>query len=943
MTIDRRDLLKIGLTAAGGLLTTVSTTQAAQAAPVPYLPNRAPLQPAAFLRLPPGATRPRGWLATQLQRQVDGMCGRYAQVSHFLRYDDTGWIRSELGGWEEVPYWLRGYVDMAYVSADPTALSTARRWIDGVLATQADDGFFGPRALRTSLNGHADLWPHMPMLHAIRSHADYTDDGRVNPFLLKFFDFVNRQPNGVFRDGWGTWRWADTIDVVHWLYNRTGERFLIDLVHKIHANSANWMNGLPNLHNVNIAQGFREPAHYWVFTGDTAHRNATYDVYGTVQNTYGQFPGGGFAGDENARPGFGDPRQGFETCGIVEYMQSHEILTRITGDPVWSDRTEELAFNMLPAALDPLGRAIHYVTSANSVDLDNRPKTLGQFQNGFAMQSYRPGVDQYRCCPHNYGMGWPYYVEEMWLATPDGGLCASLYGPCVVSAKVAGGSNVTITESTGYPFADTITLTLQLGTPVAFPLVLRIPAWCSAPEVRVNGAPVTAAGGPRFATVRRTWSNGDTVTLRLPMQVRKRVWPAQRNAASIYYGPLGLSLRITENWVQTGGSAQWPEYDVHAGSAWNYGLAPNPSYSVSTGGNTNDPFTVANAPVRITTQAQRIPQWQADSQNVITPLQDGPVAATTPIEQVTLIPMGAARLRVTSFPQTGGTKPWVPAGAAFRLQNRHSGKVLGVDGMSTGNSANVVQFDDNGTADHLWRIVDAGSGTIKVYNVHSGKVLAVENMSKDNSARIQQFDDVGTPDHLWRLIDTGDGYLRLKNVNSGKVVGVAGMSTGNSAQVVQFDDNGSADHDWRLIPDGTVKLRNMNSGKVLAVENMSKDNSARVQQFSDVGTPDHKWEFLPGANGYFRIRNQHSGKVLAVDGMSTADSAQVVQFDDNGAADHLWRIRVLPDGGGALRIQNAHSGKVLAVHHASTDDSANVEQFQDNGTPDHNWMIIPGA
>ncbi len=145
--------------------------------------------------------------------------------------------------------------------------------------------------------------------------------------------------------------------------------------------------------------------------------------------SYGQFPGGGFAGDENARAGFGDPRQGFETCGIVEFMASHQLLGRITGDPVWADRCEDLAFNSLPAALDPDGKGVHYITSANSVDLDNTPKTQGQFQNGFAMQAYMPGVDQYRCCPHNYGMGWPYFTEELWLATPDNGLAAAMYAP----------------------------------------------------------------------------------------------------------------------------------------------------------------------------------------------------------------------------------------------------------------------------------------------------------------------------------------------------------------------------------------------------------------------------------------------------------------------------------------------------------------------------------
>ncbi|MDQ7903963.1 RICIN domain-containing protein [Phytohabitans sp. ZYX-F-186] len=902
--------------------------------------NRAPLRPAAYLRLPPGAVRARGWLSTQLARQVTGLNGRLDQASHFLRYGSTGWTDPSLGGWEEVPYWLRGLVDLGYVTGDPTVLDTARRWMEGVLATQAADGFFGPSALRTSLNGHADLWPHMPMLHALRSHAEYTGDTRVEAFLTRFFQYTNAQPAAVFRDGWGTWRWGDTIDVVYWLYNRTGDGFLLDLVRRIHANAASWSGGLPNFHNVNVAQGFREPAQFWVLSGVDADRAATYDLYDAIQRDYGQFPGGGFAGDENMRPALVDPRQGFETCGIVEYMLSHEILTRITGDPVWGDRTEELAFNSLPAALDPSGRAVHYVTSANSVDLDNAAKTQGQYSNAFAMQSYRAGVDQYRCCPHNYGMGWPYYVEEMWLSTPDGGLCAALLGPSTVTARVGTGVPVTVTEETGYPFTDTVTFRLRTPSAVGFPFSARIPGWCLDPELRINGAVVAAGPGPRYVTVHRTWQDGDTITLRLPMRPVVRTWPRQHNAVSVHYGALAFSLRIGEEWVRTGGTDQFPEYDVHAGSPWNYGLVPGVPIAVTTGGSLTDPFTVANAPVLLTASGQRIAAWQADQQRVAAPLQDGPVASTAPVEQVTLVPMGAARLRVTSFPQTGGTRAWRRPGAAFRIWNKHSGKVLGVDRMSVDDSANVVQFADNGTADHLWRILDAGGGFVKLQCANSGKVLAVEGMSTANSARVQQFADVGTADQRWQLVDSGDGHFRLRNLGSGKVLGVAGMSTADSAQVVQYDDNGTADHEWRLVPDGPVKILNGHSGKVLAVEGMSTVNSARVQQYADTGTPDHVWTFLPSGDGWYRIRNQHSGKVLAVHGMSTADSAQVVQYDDNGTADHEWRLRVVAGGPGTLRIQNRHSGKVLAVHGMSTSDSANVEQYQDNGTPDHNWSIL---
>ncbi len=206
----------------------------------------------------------------------------------------------------------------------------------------------------------------------------------------------------------------------------------------MHTLGADWTGPTPSRHNVNIAQGFREPAQYAQVTGDAELTRATYRAYDRVMDVYGQFPGGGMAGDENYRPGFTDPRQGFETCGIVEFMASHELLTRITGDPVWADRCEDLAFNMLPASLDPQGRAIHYITSANSVDLDNRPKTQGQFQNGFAMQAFSPPSTSTAAAHTTTAWAGPYFTEELWLATPDGGLAASMYAPSRVRARSRG-------------------------------------------------------------------------------------------------------------------------------------------------------------------------------------------------------------------------------------------------------------------------------------------------------------------------------------------------------------------------------------------------------------------------------------------------------------------------------------------------------------------------
>ncbi|MGW2960881.1 beta-L-arabinofuranosidase domain-containing protein, partial [Streptomyces sp. NPDC001220] len=779
MPLNRRQFVTSALTAAGasGLpLPMAGTARAARGtrsadaaassrvAPAPgglYSPNVAPLAPTAFLRLPPGAVTARGWLDTRLHQQLAGLCGQYAAISHFLVMSESGWVHPDRTGWEEVPYWLRGYVDLAILTKDATALAAVRQWIDAIVATRQSDGWFGPTALRTSLGGGPDFWPFLPLTWALRNWQEYSGDSRIVPLLTGFFRFMNAQGPSAFNQSWVSVRWGDGLDTVFWLYNRTGDSFLLSLADKIHTNGANWVDNLPSLHNVNIAQGFREPAQYALRSPSTALTQAAYQNYTSVMTSYGQFPGGGFAGDENARPGFGDPRQGFETCGIVEFMASHQLLTRITGDAVWSDRCEDLAFNSLPAALDPSGKGIHYITSANSVDLDDSAKTQGQFQNNFAMQAFMPGVDQYRCCPHNYGMGWPYFTEELWLATPDNGLAAAMYAPSQVTAKVADGTTVTVTETTDYPFGETVTLTVSTPKPLAFPLYLRIPGWCGSPQLTVAGAAASASAGPSWTVVRRTWNNGDTVTLHFPQSTVLRTWTGNHGVTAVDRGPLTYSLSIGESYVQYGGTSQFPQYEVHATTAWNYGLAPNDgtwTFSRSDGTLPADPFSRDTTPVRITAPARKIAEWQADGQHVVSPVQDSPARSTAAVETVTLIPMGAARLRISAFPTAAPTgHPWQPVAVYRLIRNKNSGKVMGVDLMSTADSAHVVQFDDNGTADHLWQLIDNGDGWYRIRNKNSGKVMGVDLMSTADSAHVVQFDDNGTADHLWQLIDNGDG------------------------------------------------------------------------------------------------------------------------------------------------------------------------------------------
>ncbi|CAF2088320.1 unnamed protein product [Rotaria magnacalcarata] len=630
-----------------------------------YYPNRAPLQPVPFQKLPPGSIKPDGWLLGQLRSQINGLNGKLSEISDYLVYDQCGWVDPTKSAWEELPYWLRGFADLAFVTGDQTTLALANRWIDGILSSQQADGWFGPNDLRTSLEGGPDLWPAMPLLNVFRSFYEYTNDARVIPFLVKYFQFINQQPAAVFPRGWSYTRWADNIDTIIWLYNRTTDTdWLLDLIHKIHSNSADWLSGLPTWHNVNIAQGFREPALYSLVANppDSRFLLATYDDYQKVMNQYGQFPGGGFAGDENCRTGYGDPRQGIETCGVVEFMNSFEILTRITGDALWADRCETLAFNTLPAAFDPIvGRGTHYITCANCIQLDDQTKTQQQFQNNFPMLAYKPGVHQYRCCTHNHGMGWPYYAEEAWLATYDGGLCASLYVSNQVTALVGpnDGTQVTIIEETDYPFDGTVKFRFQLSTPTQFKLYLRVPCWCrKAPTLSLNGQILFNEKTPNngsYLIVDRLWVDDDALTFTIPLSLRIQTWTSNHSAVSLSYGSLTFSLGISEQYNRIGGTDDWPEFEVIPKSNWNYGLVMASSNEwlikrkkIKNG--SQNLFTKDTIPLNLEVRARRIPEWQADSQNVVGLLPQSPVHSQESDEILTLIPMGAARLRITTFP-----------------------------------------------------------------------------------------------------------------------------------------------------------------------------------------------------------------------------------------------------------------------------------------------------
>ncbi len=661
-----------------------------------YISNRAPLKPSALIKLPVGSVKPEGFLKEYLVRQKNGLTGHLGEISAWLQKEDNAWLSKDGEGdwgWEEVPYWLKGYANIGYLLEDQQMIEEAKVWLEGTMNSQRADGNFGPKHFDGE---NQDFWANMIMLYCLQSYYEYSQDERVLDLMTKYFKFQMTVPDEHFLNGyWQKLRGGDNLRSVFWLYNRTGEPFLLELAEKLHRNTSDWVGRGHDLedihnyyevrdggevpdwyrdqidwHNVNHAQAFREPAQYYLLSHDDSHLKATYENFDIIRAHFGQVPGGMFGSDENARPGYADPRQGVETCGMVEQMNSDEHLLRITGDPFWADHAEEVAYNTYPAAVMPDFKSLHYITSPNMALLDAENHAPGIANSGpFLMMNPFSS----RCCQHNHSQGWPYFVENLWMATPDNGLVAAIYGPSNVTAKVGAGQEVTIQETTHYPFRGQLEFTVETVQPTAFPLYLRIPAWTTDAAVSVNGKTVKEnVKGAGYVKLAREWKSGDKVSLSLSMEVEVKTWENNNNSFSVSRGPLTYSLQIGEDyirkesdetaiwdskWQEGVDTKKWPSWEIRPTTDWNYTLVldkNNPAASLEVEERpwpeSDFPFTPDEVPVLIKAKGKQIPQWTLDQYGLVGELKDLPVSSDQLETDVTLIPMGAARLRITAFP-----------------------------------------------------------------------------------------------------------------------------------------------------------------------------------------------------------------------------------------------------------------------------------------------------
>ena len=648
-----------------------------------YIPNRSPLSESRYMELPLGAIKPEGWLKLQLQAQVTGLTGHLDEVYPNVVGARNAWLGGDGDAWERGPYWIDGLLPLAYILDDGNLKAKAQVWVEAILGSQKEDGYFGPDIDRDpepglQRNNSHDWWPKMVALKIIKQYYMATRDDRVIPFLDRYFRYQLKMLPKYPLDNWTFWgaqRGGDNLEVVLWLYNLTGEKYLLELGELIHSQSTAWsrifydgemLRTQNSMHCVNLGQGFKEPVIYWQQSKDPKLIEAMRRGEKVIHDYLG-LPTGLWAGDELIN--YGDPSRGSEFCTAVEMMFSLEEMLRITGDTHWADYLERVAYNALPTQATDDFSARQYFQQTNQIECTRN--TMRNFSTPHDDTDQVFGVlNGYPCCTTNMHQGWPKFTHNLWYATDDGGLAALVFAPSQVEAEVAGGVKVSLKEETFYPFDETIRFSVSFPDKKVkgawFPLKFRIPSWCDDPVVKVNDEAVSGlAAAGEVVTLRRTWSKGDVVTVELPMKISCGQW--YDRAAVIERGPLVYALKMQENWTR---KEFEPEERVKYGdwymevtspSRWNWCFSRKDISGknleerfrlVRTGaGRDLYPWNIENSPLLIQCPARELLDWTAyrgSAGQVPFYRQQG--GRTGPETTIELVPYGCTTLRITEFP-----------------------------------------------------------------------------------------------------------------------------------------------------------------------------------------------------------------------------------------------------------------------------------------------------
>lgn len=595
--------------------------------------------------------KPKGWLYNQLKIQANGLSGNLHKM--WPDISDSAWIGGEHESWERVPYWLDGFIPLAYLLNDKELIKTATHYMNEIINRMEPDGWICP--CKKEQRQEYDIWAAFLIGKVLTVYYDFTHREDVKLCLYKsmkcLYEHLKNGKSTLYQ--WGLFRWFECLIPLQFLSDNYNEDWISEFAKWLKNKGADycdyieeWKRPLSKwtlyTHIVNIGMMLKSEALCHNLLGDEYTGIAEY--LWNILDKYNGTAVGTFTGDE-CLAGRRNNR-GTELCAVVEQMYSCQLLYAITGKSIWAERMEKMAFNALPAALSDDMWTHQYDQMVNQIackTFDCKP-----FFGTNSPDAHLFGLEpNFGCCTANFNQGWPKLVLNSFLKDKNGLLCPYML-PSELNTEI-NGIAVKITQDTEYPFRLNGKYVVETAAPVTFSLKIRIPKW--AKSVKINGKDIAKK---EYIVLRKKWNGKEEITLELSdvPNIKKRPF----NMKTVEYGPLVFCLPIKAEYkkleYEKGGvQRKFPycDYELLPKEEWRYALS-NTAFTVEEQPISKIPFSSKNPAITLKAEMQRI-NWEYaedyDSVSAVFPKSRKPIGE---IEEKILHPYGCSKLRITEMP-----------------------------------------------------------------------------------------------------------------------------------------------------------------------------------------------------------------------------------------------------------------------------------------------------
>ncbi len=587
--------------------------------------------------------KPLGWMKKQLEIQANGLSGNLDKMWPDVK--DSAWIGGNKEGWERVPYWLDGFIPLAYLLDDEDMKIRAKKYIDAIIANQKEDGWICP--CEDDKRKEYDTWAVILISKVLTVWYDCTKDERIPEVLYKvlknYWGMLSLGKIKLFE--WAKSRWFEALIAIKFVYDKFPEAWLISLAELLKEQGADYETFTSGWsrpqnkwkhenHIVNIAMMLKYEALYCDVT-QKPYTNKAKNLR-DILDKYNGTVFGGFTGDE-CLSGI-SPVQGTELCSITEQMYSYEQLFAYSGNNHWAELLELLAFNALPATMSDDMWTHQYVQMVNQIackKFEDKPifRTNGPESHLFGLEP------NYGCCTANFNQGWPKFA-----------LCSFMHKDNVIINAVPVPSKLScdkadIVLETNYPFENSFTYTIKAKEDFCFNV--RRPAF--AEDVKVNGEPYTRKEMVFII------EKGEEKKLTIEFTVTPYYEERPNKLSTVKCGSLIFSVpieyeKISNEYTKDGVERKFPycDYTLLPKSEWQYAYVGK-ELKVIPGELSDVPFSSEKPPVTIEAKVKSI-NWgyhkKYDSVCAKTPKSRKPLSEAKVIR---LYPYGCAKLRMTEL------------------------------------------------------------------------------------------------------------------------------------------------------------------------------------------------------------------------------------------------------------------------------------------------------